>query len=371
MEKSEKQIKNLIFNARKKLRKLMIKEKVIEMKNNKIVRLLMLFVVISVLTSGIVFAKDITLFLKNIFGHKGISSAIENNYIEKGNENYIEFNDVNTKIDYVLLDDYKLCISLSFELPFTCIDKNITNVETPNLLIYDENENILFKQFYEEIDDSFFNISTLKENGIALGGSYDVSTNKENNIYYLTYIISSEDFPFPKSKNIYVKFDKIDLINKELINNLSFDEIAALGFSERRDKTTVTYIKGEWELELDLTEKTYTRENTIYNIKNFDEFDFYIPSELVISQTEARFKMEHYFDDSKGFVNIDISKEPYIENENGEKFKQKNSDVCLEKNKMTYEYCFQLSSFDVTDNMKIVFTLEDNTYMVLELERNN
>ena len=120
-----------------------------------------------------------------------------------------------------------------------------------------------------------------------------------------------------------------------------------------------------------MTEKTYTRENAIYNIKNFDEFDFDIPSELVISQTEARFKMEHYFDDSKGFVNIDISKEPYIENENGEKFKQKNSDVCLEKNKMTYEYWFQLSSFDVTNNMKIVFTLEDNTYMVLELERNN
>ena len=44
---------------------------------------------------------------------------------------------------------------------------------------------------------------------------------------------------------------------------------------------------------------------------------------------------------------------------------------CLEKNKMTYEYWFQLSSFDVTNNMKIVFTLEDNTYMVLELERNN
>lgn len=372
MEKNEKQIKNLSFNARKKLRKLMIKEKVVEMKDNRIIRLIMFFAVISVLTSGIVFAKDITLFFKDIFGHKGINSAIENNYIEKGNENYIEYNDVNAKIDYFLLDDYKLCISLNFKLPSTYIDKNITNVETPNILIYDENENILFKQFYEEIDYSFFNISTFKESDMTFGGSHDVSSNKENNdTYSLTYVISSENFSFPKSKKIYIKFDKIDLVNKDIINNLSFDEIAGLGFAERREKTTIAYIKGEWDLELDLSEKSYSRENAVYNIKNFDEFDFDIPSELIITQTEARFKMIHYFDDSKDFVNIDISEEPYVENENGEKFKHKISDVCLERDKMTYEYWFQLSSFDVTDNMKIVFALEDNTHMILELEKNN
>lgn len=370
MEKSEKQIKNLSFNARKKLRKLMIKEKVVEMKNNRIIRLVMFFTIISVLTSGIVFAKDITSFLKNIFGlHTGINSAIKNNYIEKGNEEYITSNDVKSKIEYVLLDDYKLCISLRFELLDTGINENITNLEIPNLVIYDENENILFKQFLEENDYSFFNISTLKENGQCFGGSYDFYTNKENNnIYILTYIINSEEFIFPKSQKIYVKFNKIDLINK---NNISSDELAKLGFKEIREKTTIGCVNGEWELELDLSEKTYNRESAIYKIKNFDEFDFDIPSELIITKTESRFKMTHYFDVSKEFINIDTFKEPYIENENGEKFEHIISDVALEKDKMTYEYWFQLSSFDVTDNMKIVFTLEDNTYMILDLEKHN
>lgn len=369
MEKTEKQIKNLSFNARKKLRKLMIKEKVVEVKNNRVIRLLMFFAIVSVFTTGIVFAKDITSILKNIFGlHKGINSAIENDYIEIGNENYIESNDVNAKINYALLDDYKLCISLSFELPLTYTIDNITGIETPNILIYDENKNVLFKHFFEEFDESFFDISTLNESS-NFGGSHSIdSTIENNNMCSITYAISAENSVFPKSKNIYVKFDKINFMNK---NNISSDEPSRLGYKEIKEKTTVASINGQWTLKLDLSKKSFSRENAIYSIKNYDKFDFDIPSELTVTQTETRFKMVHYFNNSKDFVNIDISKQPYIENENGEKFEIAISDVGLEEDKMTYEYWFELSSFDITDSIKIVFTLEDNTYMILELEKRN
>ncbi len=56
MNKTVSQIKNLAHRAKAKLRKLLIEEKVVEMKNNKIVRLLVFTLLILVVSSGIVYA---------------------------------------------------------------------------------------------------------------------------------------------------------------------------------------------------------------------------------------------------------------------------------------------------------------------------
>ena len=56
MEKTEKQIKTLAYNSKKKLRQLLIEERVIEMKNNKMVKLLTVIILVIACTSGVVFA---------------------------------------------------------------------------------------------------------------------------------------------------------------------------------------------------------------------------------------------------------------------------------------------------------------------------
>lgn len=56
MEKTEKQIKNLTFNAKKKLRNLLIHEKVVEIKNNKVIKVLIWILSITVILSGAVYA---------------------------------------------------------------------------------------------------------------------------------------------------------------------------------------------------------------------------------------------------------------------------------------------------------------------------
>ena len=56
MGKTERQIKTLAYNARKKLRQLLIEERVIEMKENKVIMIFLLFVIVCVVTSGIVYA---------------------------------------------------------------------------------------------------------------------------------------------------------------------------------------------------------------------------------------------------------------------------------------------------------------------------
>lgn len=56
MEKSISQIKNLVHRARQKMKKLLIEEKVVEMKNNKIIKLLVWITIIVVISSGAVYA---------------------------------------------------------------------------------------------------------------------------------------------------------------------------------------------------------------------------------------------------------------------------------------------------------------------------
>lgn len=56
MNKSVSQIKNLVHRARIKLRTLLIKEKIVEISNNNIIRLISIILVVCALTSGIVYA---------------------------------------------------------------------------------------------------------------------------------------------------------------------------------------------------------------------------------------------------------------------------------------------------------------------------
>ena len=63
MNKKESQIKTLSFNARKKLRQLMLEEKVVEIKDNKLIKLLTWFIIIGILTSTIVYA-SVTIYNK-------------------------------------------------------------------------------------------------------------------------------------------------------------------------------------------------------------------------------------------------------------------------------------------------------------------
>lgn len=62
MNKKESQIKTLSFNARKKLRKLMIDEKIVELKENKLIKLIVCFLIIAVLPLIAIATKEIIMY---------------------------------------------------------------------------------------------------------------------------------------------------------------------------------------------------------------------------------------------------------------------------------------------------------------------
>ena len=102
-----------------------------------------------VLTTSIVFAKDISDFIKNFFSHNfGMDTAIENGYIDNSSMDYIESNGTKIKVNRFLMDNYNLNLDLSIKLDESIKQDKILRMSFPNMIITDENNNIL-----EEVDE--------------------------------------------------------------------------------------------------------------------------------------------------------------------------------------------------------------------------
>lgn len=313
------------------------------------------------LITGTTFAKDIGDFFQDLLSHNsGVMSAIENNFIETNYSKTIESSNVKAYIDSILMDDYKLCVSLSFELPSEYVKNNIHRINIPNIIIYDENNNILYKMFMKEIDFSFFNNLNLAT--LSYETSSDIGwANKNGNIYSFSYIINSDKFPH--SKNIYIKFDELNFVDADLL-----DYTSKRSDLEIIQNATLFTVKGNWILNYDLSEKTYNRENYTYRIKNCDDYKYNIPKELIVSNTETRLDFQYDLKNIISGEDISIDKEAYIKTEQeiltvsyGEHEYNGYNAYC--------SYTFELSTFNSTPTMQLVIPLENGNNIILDLER--
>ena len=127
MERIEKEIKRVLTEdielplKYKNIIRTTLKEKSKEpIINNKhrMVKILATGCACVIVTTSIVYGKDISNFIQNFFNNsKGIDTAVENGYIEKLDEEYINSSNTQVKIDNILMDDYNLnfTINIKFE----------------------------------------------------------------------------------------------------------------------------------------------------------------------------------------------------------------------------------------------------------------
>lgn len=314
-----------------------------------------------ILITGVSFAKDIDEFFQGLLRNdKGVMSAIENNFIETNSSKTIESNNIKAYIDSVLMDDYKLCISLSFELPSEYAKDNIHRIEIPNIIIYDENNNILYQMTMKEIDFSFFNNPNI--NNFSYETSSDIGwVNKNGNIYSFSYIINSDCFP--RSKTIHVKFDELNFVDANLLDYTSQkSEIEII------QEATLFTIKGKWTLNYDLSEKTYNRENYIYKIKNYENYNYNFPEKIIITNTASKLEFSYDLHDILQGEDVSIDKEAYIKTEQ--------EIIAISSGEHRYSgynaycsYTFELSTFNSTPTMQLVIPLDNGHNITLELEK--
>lgn len=173
------------------------------------------FCTVFILTTGIVFAKDIGNFLNNLFNLSSINlnndsvvNAIENeDYIQSISMNYIDINNnYKIKADYLMLDDINLYIV--FNLYSNNTMESNYRLSLLDLEISDNNGNVLYNAS---------NLNSIQNNKfISIPGWKNISTNN-NEIRELFFLISNG---LPNMESLNIKFSRTRLYNhKDPIND--------------------------------------------------------------------------------------------------------------------------------------------------------
>lgn len=373
-----------------------------------------------ILSTGIVYAKDIEKIIVNFFNkHTGMNSAIENGYIDNPKMNYVESespativvletekdtespistnnndliipvdmtgisteepsseeiqifnsNNTNIKINNLLMDDYNLSLTFSIKVDDNIDVSKIRKLRLPNMIISDENHNII----YCENKDTFNNYCTtnnLNFNFLEFGEHYN---NNERNWYIksksledntLTFVmnLNSIVYQYPKSHKLYINFSQINMTEREIYQNEEY------------------ILNGNWNIEYNVPAKFYNRENIIYNVTYCSDnkltiteacvyntgmvFEFTSQDKPMFNETDSievkREKQKQFLKDreTNQFINSE-----YIENEYGQQFysvsdgTQTAGTIYETTGKFKHWQTFELTPADATNKLTIHINL--------------
>lgn len=269
-------------------------EENIEMKkNNKnnIFKIATVACCMLVLTTGVVFAKDI---IKYFFGDEVLDKAAESGYVGEINSNEIEEEttlvnnntgnvindiDVSVKFDEFIMDDYTLSTNMTLKFDEKINDEfeleKIQHLFIDNLIIIDNDKKILYSTAslvdFENICKEYGlnqQFSVWDENHYNCKGSMNFrGYDKETGTAKYTFGINPADKPFPKSKELTFIFNKIRL---EKFEEYTGQNIEA-GEYLKSNSITLT---GNWNFKFEVPEKMYNRTRIEYKVTNVSNADF-------------------------------------------------------------------------------------------------
>ena len=354
-------------------------------KNNKmpkVKKILAMSCCLSVLIFTIVLAHDGKIKIKNPFFNEspGIKTAINNGFIYKENLEYVFSNNVGIKVNSFFMDDNYLGIELNLNFEdFSCnlSDEELSkNIEFEKVLIYDENNNILYYKNNDFLNEFVKerNIEDVEKNTINSGSNIFFESNLNNRNHIINGVYNLYSNKFPKSKKIFIEIENINIEEEKIV-------------------------KGNWNISIDVPENMYDREIITSNVFNNDKnieitkvvtsetntrVDFYIKNieklpenknqdivEEMINEgkttEEIRKKLEEY---NKG-DNKEWFEDVYIENETGKKFYQdfnliEGNTIITDKEKKEIKGTFTLSltKYDLSRELKLHFIFNNVNYTI-------
>lgn len=209
---------------------------------------------IGIVTATTVYAKDIINFITSIFtnSNPGIDTAVDNGYVQNVDMDFITYNDVGIKVDYLLMDDHNLDISFVYKYYGEMI--NLKNMKYANLTIKDEENNILC--FISE-DITNTNVLATSVDSTSEQQFIDSTTIRDS------LLVTSKEFP--NCQTLYVEISKMTLALDEEIKN----------------------INGNWNFSINVDDKIVTRNSYEYSSTD----DFYIDT-IKNSITATSFSIE-------------------------------------------------------------------------------
>lgn len=364
--------------------------------SNKIVKFSIATCCCTIIATSVVFAKDISVYLQQLFNNnsKGLDTAIENGYIYQPNMEYIQSNNVETKIDNLIMDDFNLSFTLNFKFKDEIEVNKISDLYLPDMIIVDEENKIIYCE-----DENMFN-QYCKENNLSLqyknfnddnmnsGSNWSIKEkNLQSNSINLVYNLYANHFP--KSKKLTLYFNKIEIEKNENSKNKLI-------------------INGNWRINTNIPEIFYNRNAIVYNMKtctnpkinvteaivydtcmkfslNTQEELIYKPedTEEIINQKisekvdEARDEYLRNLREGKNENRSIFNSDPYVQTSNGEKFyptKNSSEDSGSSNDFMsgivTYWQTFNLTKYETSPNLKVYLKYKGED-IIIELERKN
>lgn len=339
------------------------------------------------LATSIVFAEEITEFMKYIFNFsKSIDKAVENGYIQNADVQTIKSNGTVIIAENFLMDDFNLSFTFKVDLENQELLNNASKIEFLDMIITDEENNILYcedeETFNEYCTDNNLNyiFGEFNEKYISVGDSWYNKDKQDNEISLIYNLYGSR---FPNSKKLFIDVSKIKCIS-ETDNN---EEII---------------LDGDWKIALDVPEKFYNRECAVYTITNCSEstlnvtdmtvyntgtrFEFNMQTNAIYDENDAEEvkneKISKFFDWNKDNIKkgLDIVNNIYLEDEHGNKYyptrstsDDKNAVYQLDGN-ITYYQTFDLIQYEDVKRLKIHLNLNlynESKEIIIEFERNS
>lgn len=240
----------------------------------------------------------------------------KNGYIKTLDMQFQTFDNLGVKIEHFLIDDINFDISFEYKINNHNIN-NIQNVFIQDICIYDENNNVIYK---EECEKSMSNF------GIADTMGYSKIRKISDNTFKNTFFAQSNNFP--KSKKIYIEFNNI-IFNCKNENKL---------------------FKGLWKFEVEVPENMINRETITYKcVSNNSEGDISIKN-LKLSNTGLILQADSIYSETldKAKISIVVNNNKY--NPNNNLF-----DIDINKNSLINKtqriYTFNLTKYDIPNEI--------------------
>lgn len=234
-----------------------------------------------VLTSGIVFAKDIEKFIRDKFHlGNGVQTAINNGYIEElkndycmskckivdSDKNVLKDSHIGVKVDNFFIDNYNFSIDFNVKLDQSFINvEEINNLKLGDIIITDNKNRIVYAETSKENFENFcidkklnYNYLEFDQNYLNTGlNNFIQEFNSPENLLNLIYNIYIENEEFPKSEKINIYFEKIEFET----NDISGD-------------TNNFIALGSWNMNLDIPIKMIKREKQEYEVISCENDNF-------------------------------------------------------------------------------------------------
>ena len=178
---------------------------------------------VGIITTTTVYAKDIINFITSIFTNStpGIDKAVDNGHAQNVEMDFIQYDNIGVKVDYILMDEKSLDISFIYK--YFEEKTTIKSIKASELTIKDEQNNII----------CFISENTIGDNNIIGTNIYSSSNQQfiDNCSIRDSLLVTSQNFP--STSTLYIEISKI---------TLTLDE-------------EIKYINGNWNFSINLEDK--------------------------------------------------------------------------------------------------------------------